>query len=96
MSTYRLGTQLPQIHQCVPKIPRVLNLDPQVILMSLILLHQITHMLKVPRLSTHPNGRIQIERQFTICVIFCGFPTRFRLDEAVKMSDVFEFRVGIQ
>lgn len=60
--TYCLGSKPPEIHQCILIIPRILNLNPQIILMSFILLGQVRGMLEVFGLSTHSNSSLQIER----------------------------------
>ena len=72
------------MHQCIHKIPRVLNLDPQIILVPLLL--------EISRLWTHRNSDVRIEGQF-IRIVIAGFSVS---DEAVEMDDVFELRVGVQ
>ena len=89
--TQSLCTQLPQITQHLAKIPCILNLDPQILLMVLIVPCQITHMLKVACLSAHPYSHLQVEQKLIgVCV-----STRLGLDECVKVQDVFELCVGV-
>lgn len=66
--------------------------------MTLILLRQITRMLKVARLPTHPDSGIQVKRQFIrIFPIRIGdFPPRLGFDEAIEAGDVFQFGVGVE
>ena len=65
------STPLPQISQRLPKIPRILNLDPQILLMALILPRQIARVLTVLHPPAHPYSRLhwQIEWKLVgVCV----------------------------
>ena len=77
-----------------PKVLCVLNLNPQIILITLIFLCQIPGMLEVAQLPTHLNSHIQIKQQLVHAVIITisvgGFLVRLDLDEGVEVSDVFK------
>jgi len=69
--------------------------------MALILLCQITGMLKVARLPTHSNSCIQIKWQLVRAVVVVtisvgGFPAGFGLDEGVEAGNVFQFSVSVK
>ncbi|KAF8951851.1 hypothetical protein BDZ97DRAFT_2054557 [Flammula alnicola] len=83
--------------QCICKIPRVLDLYPQIVLMPVILLRKVGCMLKVTRLSAHTNRGDKVERQLLRVSSIClGIPPRFCLDEAVEPHNVFELGVGVE
>ena len=88
--THSLHTQLPQITQCLTKILCILNLDPQILLMALIVPCQITCVLKVACLSAHLYSHLQVKQKLIgVCVL-----TQLSLDECLKAQDIFELCVG--
>jgi hypothetical protein len=65
--------------------------------MLVILLREITRMLKVSRLAQDADGRRQVERQLLRdgVVIRVDVPPRLGLDEAVQARNVLEFGVSV-
>jgi len=91
--TNRLWPKLPQIQQGILVTARILDLNSQIILMALILLRKVRRMLKVARLPTYSDSRLQIERPL---VCFVGVAPGFSLDETVETRYIFELGIGVK
>lgn len=93
--THNLGAQPSQVRQRVLVVACVLDLNPQVVLVALVLLRKIRRVLEVARLAAHTDRGIEVERELVL-VAGGGRAERLALDEAVKARNVLELRVRVQ
>lgn len=71
-------------------LPRILNLDPQIVFMSLVLLCQVRRVLEIARLSTHADGSIEVKGQLI------GLTRSLTLDETVQARYVLQLRICVE
>jgi hypothetical protein len=81
---HRFSTKFPHICQCIPIVSGILDLNPQIILVALVLLRQVRRMLKVARLPAHAYCSLEVERQLVRLARAAPIALGFRLDEAVE------------